>query len=92
MPPTTYQQAHHQSNQEASFCLVGALFVTIFFWGAIFFTKDSLTVFFGIPIWFWLSCIGGYILSVAVVWILIGFKMKNFDFDDAIASLPEEKR
>jgi len=37
---------------------------------------------FGIPLWFWLSCIGGYLLSVIVVIVLVRFGCKNFDLQD----------
>ena len=37
---------------------------------------------FKMPLWFTISCIGGYILSVVGVIILVRFFMYNFDLDD----------
>ena len=78
----SYHEKPAQADREARLTLWAACFVTILFWLAIFLTQDALVAWFGIPLWFWLSCIGGYLLSVLVVIVLVRFGCKNFDLQD----------
>lgn len=73
-----YKEAVKRSHKEALYALLSAVFLCIFFWGAIFLTADSDAAFYGLPIWFWLSCLGGYVLSVVVVWVLVKKIFCNF--------------
>lgn len=76
--PLSYKEAVKQSHKEALYTLVAAVLLCVFFWGVIFLTSDSEVVFWGLPFWFWLSCFGGYILSVVVVWVLVKEFFRNF--------------
>lgn len=66
-----------QLDKEAIYTLGAAILITVVFWLAIFFTKDSSTSIFNMPLWFVLSCLGGYVLSVVVVIALVKLGMKN---------------
>ena len=78
----SYHEKLAQADREARLTLLAACFVTILFWLAIFLAQDALVAWFGIPLWFWLSCIGGYLLSVIAVIVLVRFGCKNFDLQD----------
>lgn len=77
--PISYHDKLAQADREAAMTLVAALLVTAFFWLVIYFTKESQIFCFGLPLWFWLSCIGGYFLSIIAVVILVKCGFKNFD-------------
>lgn len=79
-----YYEALENADREARATIAGALLVALFFWGAIALLKDSERVFEGLPLWFWAAVIGGYVLSVAVVWWLVRFVFRsgNLDFSE----------
>lgn len=77
----SYKAAIEQSHREAVATVVAALLVTAFFWGSIALFEESLLGWFGLPLWFWLSCIGGYAFSILVVIVLVARYFKNFRFD-----------
>lgn len=77
----TYYEKLHQADKEAAYTLVFSVLVTAFFWFSIFLTSDILLAFFGLPLWFWLSCIGGYLFSIVAVLLLIRLCFKNFDLE-----------
>ena len=79
--PNSYYEKLAQADREAFWTVMAAFLVTVFFWSVIDWTKESLIFWFGLPLWFWLSCIGGYILSVVVVILLVKYGFKNFDLD-----------
>ena len=81
MQELTYRQAIERSHREAVITLIAAVLVSVFFWGSVFLFEDSLLGWFGVPIWFWMSCVGGYFFSVLIVWVLVRFLMTDFDLD-----------
>lgn len=80
------KQTFVQMDKEALSTFITALVITVYFWLTVFLFKDDLSVtLFSMPLWFSLSCIGGYIVSVIAVIILVRKFMKNFslaEFDD----------
>ena len=76
-----YYEALENADREARATIAGALLVALFFWGAIALLKDSERVFEGLPLWFWAAVIGGYVLSVAVVWWLVRFVFRSGTLD-----------
>ncbi len=64
----------------ATFCC--ALLITLFFWAAIFCFGDSELSLLSFPLWFVLSCLCGYLLSIVGVVILIKRYFVNFDLDE----------
>lgn len=95
MPRTdekTYYDALENADREARATFAGALLTTLFFWGAIALLKDSERLAAGLPLWFWAAVIGGYVLSVAVVWWLVRFVFRpgNLDFSDRNAAKGDE--
>lgn len=77
----SYQAAIRRSHQEALVTLLAAVVITIVFWVCVFGFEASLIGWFAMPIWFWTSCIGGYLFSILVVWVLVRFCFKNFELD-----------
>ena len=77
----SYQDALRRSHQEALVTLAAAALITVVFWVCVFCFETSMVGWFGVPLWFWMSCIGGYFFSIFTVWILIRFFYKNFELD-----------
>lgn len=78
----SYAEKFRLMDREALATIICALFITLMFWLAIWLLKDFHITLFKMPLWFTISCIGGYILSVVGVIILVRFFMYNFDLDD----------
>ena len=78
-----YKDKFVQMNKEAKATLIASLIIFAYFWLTIFLFQDNLEfgVILGLPLWFTLSCIGGYLLSIIVVLVLVKFFMANFDLD-----------
>lgn len=72
-----YAQMFKQLDHESLATLVTAVLITLFFWLAIFLTCDSSSKFLHMPLWFVLSCLGGYIISVAGVIVLVKYFLKD---------------
>ena len=87
-----YYEALENADREARATFAGALLVALFFWGAIALFKDSDRLAGGLPLWFWAAVIGGYLLSVAVVWWLVGFVFRPgiLDFSERGAAKGDE--
>lgn len=79
-----YYEALENADREARATIAGALLIALFFWIALALLKDSDRGFEGLPLWFWAAVIGGYVLSVAVVWWLVRFVFRsgNLDFSE----------
>ena len=65
-----------QLDREAWYTLGAALITTVIFWGAIALTHDSLITVGYLPLWFALSCLGGYVFSVVIVVALVKWCLK----------------
>lgn len=68
-------------DREALSTLLAAVVITLYFWLSIYFFHDSAVMLFSLPLWFMLSCIGGYLLSIIAVFILTRRFMRNFPLD-----------
>ena len=95
MPRTdekAYYEALENADREARATFAGALLVALFFWGAIALFQESDRLAGGLPLWFWAAVIGGYVLSVAVVWWLVRFVFRsgNLDFSECGATKEDE--
>ena len=65
-----------QLDREAWYTLGAALLTTVLFWAAIALTHDSLITVGYLPLWFALSCLGGYVFSVVIVVALVKWCLK----------------
>lgn len=72
-----YAAQMKQLDSEAFYTFAAAILVTLVFWLAIFLTHDLSITFMHLPLWFVLSCLGGYIFSVVSVIILVKFFLKT---------------
>lgn len=78
-------------DREAKATLILAIVIAAFFWGAIFIFKDSSATIFSIPLWFVISCIGGYLLSVIGVIFLVRKVLVDFPLDEKDIEEAENK-
>ena len=85
--PQSYREALKASHKEAKATLWGALALFVFFWLAIYLLHLEPTRLLGLPVWFWVAVIGGYFVSIVVVWVLARFVFNDRAFDRAISSL-----
>lgn len=69
-------------NREARATLICALLLCGFFWAALLLLKDWTELVFSFPLWFVISCLGGYVLSVVATFILVKKFMVDFPLDD----------
>lgn len=72
-----YAAMFKQLDAEALYTLLAALLITLVFWLAIYLTHESSVSFWHMPLWFVLSCLGGYVLSVVVVVVLVKCFLKD---------------
>ncbi|HIU84748.1 MAG TPA: YhdT family protein [Candidatus Aphodousia gallistercoris] len=87
MKTVLYEKALKQADKEALCSVAAAVLITLFFWASIYWAKDSLTVWFGLPLWFWLSCIGGYFFSILVVGLLVRFFFRDNHLESVSAEI-----
>lgn len=78
-----YDRALRASNREAAATLVAAVFTMAYFWAAIELLQNSDITILSMPVWFMASCVGGYFVSVAVVWVLVKRCFTDIDLDAA---------
>lgn len=72
-----YAAQMKQLDAEALYTFAAAILVTLVFWLAIFLTHDSSVTIFHLPLWFVLSCLGGYVFSVVCVVLLVKLFLKS---------------
>lgn len=77
----SYKERFVQMDREALSTVIASLVITLYFWLSIWLFKDSAVTLLSLPLWFMLSCIGGYILSIIAVFVLVRRCMKNFPLD-----------
>ncbi len=82
MSKLSKKEKFKQMDKEAWATLMIAIVIFIYFWLSIFLFKNTIVYVFYMPLWFVLSCIGGYLLSCILVIILVKFFMKNFSLED----------
>ena len=77
------KEVFRQMDKEALRTFITAIIITVYFWLTIFLFKDDIDVtVLAMPLWFVLSCIGGYLLSVAAIIVLVSKFMKNFSLKE----------
>ena len=84
MPPSEQEQYAAQFTQldkEALATVLAAVLITVLFWAAIYFTADIQSSIFAMPLWFVISCLGGYLFSIVVVVVLVTKFMRNCRLD-----------
>ena len=78
----SYARKFEQMDREAAWTLAVAVAVFVCFWAAVLLFRHDEVYVLGLPLWFVLSCLGGYVLSVAAVAVLVRLGMRDFPFDD----------
>lgn len=87
----SYSEKFVAMDREALATTILAVIITIFFWGAVFLLKNSSVFVASMPLWFVVSCIGGYLLSVAGVIILTRYFMTDFSLGEENNTVPSKK-
>lgn len=80
---TLYDRALRASGREAAATLAAAAFTMAYFWAAVWLLEDSDMTILSMPVWFMASCVGGYFVSVAAVWVLVKRCFTDIDLDEA---------
>lgn len=81
MRKLTYKEKFIQMDREASATAICAVIIMAAFWAALLLLKDSPETLFEMPLWFSVSCLGGYVLSVVAVIVLVKRFFRDFDLD-----------
>jgi uncharacterized membrane protein YhdT len=77
-----YKKKHALMRREARATLLAAALVMAFWWVSGFgLSRVDFTVFY-LPGWFVVSCLGSWVLSIALVYVLIRFVFTDFSLDD----------
>ena len=92
MSDLAYSRALSEANRQALYSVLAALMITVFFWGCVYLTHDSLLNWWGIPLWFWLTCVIGYFFSIIVVYILVKYFFHPIDLNCAQAESDKQRR
>ncbi len=91
MKNMTYQEKMDRTNKEAKATFFLSLIIFAFFALSILITKDLNIFVMGMPLWFVLSCLVGYLLSVVGVIVLVKYFMQNFSLDDESSTNKDTK-
>lgn len=77
----SYREKFRQMNREAiATCAITVLLIAFWWFGA--FGIDSSLTFLSMPLWFFISCIGTYILAILLVWLITKKVFVDFDLED----------
>lgn len=76
-----YASALRATEREAKLTLGLALKIFLVFWLVIFLLKDVPVAFWGLPLWFWLSCVGCYLYASWGIWTLVRHHFVDVDLD-----------
>ena len=87
MRKLTFKEKFIQMDREAAATAICAVVIMAAFWAALLLLKDSPETLFEMPLWFSVSCLGGYVLSVVAVIFLVKRYFRDFDLDQ---DAPEE--
>ena len=82
MKKLSYREKFDVMDREARMTLVLAVIVTAAFWLAVLLLRNRSELLLGMPLWFTVSCIGGYLLSVAGVIFVVKRWFVDFDRGD----------
>ncbi|MCI5851800.1 MAG: YhdT family protein [Sutterellaceae bacterium] len=82
MKKLSYREKFDVMDREARMTLVLAVIVTAAFWLAVLLLRNRSELLLGMPLWFTVSCIGGYLLSVAGVIFVVKRWFVDFDLGD----------
>lgn len=76
-----YDAALRQCAREAAATLAAALAVTFFFWGTLLLLMPSSSRFLGMPLWFHVAVLGGYLFSIGVVLFIVKRVFREIPLD-----------
>ncbi|MDO5531323.1 DUF997 family protein [Sutterella sp.] len=70
-PRERYDEALRICGREAAATLAAAVAVTVFFWGTLWLFTGSSVLLLGLPLWFVVAVIGGYLFSIVAVVVIV---------------------
>ncbi len=68
------------NREAAATCIITAILIAFWWYGA--FGIDRSLTFLSMPLWFFISCVGTYLLAIIFVWLITKFVFIDFDLDD----------
>lgn len=83
----TDEQKHRQMIKEAVATFILLTIVAVWHVGFAFLLNGTDVMIIGMPLWFFVSTIGGFVISVAGVVILLKFVFKDFELGE---EMPDE--
>ena len=87
MRKLSYKEKFIQMDREAAATAICALIIMAAFWAALLPLKDSPETLFEMPLWFSVSCLGGYVLSVVAVIVLVKRYFRDFRSEEHTSEL-----
>jgi len=83
-----YKKVNKQLNKEALYTI--GMFILFFIWWYVcaYGLADAAWTVFGLPAWFFMSCVVGWVLCCVGVWFMVKKIFKDVDLDEY---KPEEK-
>lgn len=87
-----YDRALRASSREAAATLAAGFLTMAYFWAALLLLEDSDVTVLSMPAWFMASCVGGYFVSVAAVWVLVKGFFTDIDLDGAARGYGAQRR
>lgn len=77
----SYDEALEAAGREAKATLIVAVALMLFFGAALWLLKDLAVLWLGIPLWFWVGIIGGFVLSSAAAWWIAARVVEDYPLD-----------
>ena len=77
----SYDEALEAAGREAKATLLVAVALMLFFGAALWLLKDSAVLWLGIPLWFWVGIIGGFVLSSVAAWWIAARVVEDYPLD-----------
>ena len=84
MKVLTEEEKHLQIMKEMKATLILIAIVAVWHIGFAFLLNGIDKLIFGMPLWFFVSTIGAFVISVAGVWIMLKKVFVNFDLGDEV--------
>lgn len=76
-----WDQALQEAHREARATVWAALAVFVWFWGTLLAFMHSSATLFGLPLWFMLAVVGGWVLTTILAWALTRRVFSSDDID-----------
>lgn len=88
MKPTFPEDPRFKQCDKETWIMVGILILNILWWFAFAYglgsrPPEEYTYILGLPAWFFLSCVAGYVFFTLLVWLAVRLFFKDIPLDEA---------